>query len=167
MSLWTFLRIPSSPFVKKYLTENLNSWSSTIIVPHGDQYVDISSAAQGFLSTAPAGIFPPQEITHLKNDAFYQFDCDRFKGIQCKDELCDLIKSPNCVDGCKVSVKVSNTRPSMFRKATWHFACSHARVYSQKQESFGHGLVSKTNVSKQTLKRTKSKGTAVKGVFSC
>ncbi len=50
-----------------HLTENLNSWSSTMIVPHGDQYVDISSAAQGFLSTAPAGIFPPQEITHLKN----------------------------------------------------------------------------------------------------
>ena len=55
-----------------YLTENLNSWSSTMIVPHGDQYVDISSAAaQGFLSTAPTGIFPLQEITHLKNDAFY------------------------------------------------------------------------------------------------
>lgn len=150
-----------------HLTGNLNSWSSKMIVPHGDQNIDISSAAQGsLLSTAPAGIFPPQEITHhFKNDALYRFDGDRFKGLECKEKVRDLILSPNCVDGCKVSVKYSNSRPSMFRKHTWYFACSHARVHSQTQESFASGLVSKTNVSKQTLKRTKTQGTAVKGRF--
>ena len=66
-----------------HLTGNLNSWSSKMIVPHGDQNIDISSAAQGsLLSTAPAGIFPPQEITrHFKNDALYQFDGDRFNSL--------------------------------------------------------------------------------------
>ncbi len=105
-----------------------------------------------------------QEITHhFKNDALYRFDGDRFKGLECKEKVRDLILSPNCVDGCKVSVKYSNSRPSMFRKHTWYFACSHARVHSQTQESFASGLVSKTNVSKQTLKRTKTQRTAVKG----
>jgi hypothetical protein len=50
------------------LTKTLNSWSSRMIVLHGDQYVDIFSAAQGPLSIPPVGIIPPQEIKDSKDD---------------------------------------------------------------------------------------------------
>ena len=147
-------------------TKKLNSWSSRMVVLHRDQYVDISSAAQGPSSIPPIGIFPPQEITaNLAYHASYQFDADRFKGIQSKGELFDMITSPTCVDGCKLTLKNVDYCTSIFRKCTWSFACSHARVYSQSQESFDQGVVSKTNVSKHSLKRTKSKGTNVKGIF--
>mgnify|MGYP006207385047 CR=1 FL=1 len=44
-------------------------------------------------------------------------------------------------------------------------AAGYSLLIAQTQESFASGLVSKTNVSKQTLKRTKTQGTAVKGRF--
>ena len=136
-----------------------------MVALHGDQYVDISSAAQGPSSILPVGILPPQERTaNLAYHASYQFDADRFKGIQSKGELFDMITSPTCVDGCKLTLKNVDYRTSIFRKCTWSFACSHARVYSQSQQSFDQALVSKTNVSKQSLKRTKSIGTSVKGM---
>ena len=146
-------------------TNNLNSWSSRMVVLHRDQYVDISSAAQGPSSILPIGIYPPQEITaNLAYHASYQFDSDRFKGIQSKGELFEMMTSPTCVDGCKLILKNVDYRTSIYHKCTWSFACSHARVYSQSQQSFDQGLVSKTNVSNQSLKRTKSKGTRVKGM---
>ena len=33
----------------------MNVWSSTITIPQGDEYLDISSAAMGKLSTTPIG----------------------------------------------------------------------------------------------------------------
>ena len=100
-------------------TNNLNSWSSRMVVLHRDQYVDISSAAQGASSIPPVGINPPQEITaNLAYYASYQFDSDRFKGIQSKGELFEMITSPFCVDGCKLTLKNIDYRTSMYRKCT-------------------------------------------------
>ena len=119
-----------------------------MVVLHRDQYVDISSAAQGPSSIPPVGIFPPQKITaNLAYHASYQFDAHRFKGIQSKGELFDMITSPTCVDGCKLTLKNVDYRTSIFCKCTWSFACSHACVYSQSQQSFDQGLVSKTKES--------------------
>jgi hypothetical protein len=39
------------------LTSDLNSWSSKMVISHGDQSLDISSAAQGSLSSTPIGVF--------------------------------------------------------------------------------------------------------------
>jgi hypothetical protein len=37
------------------LAELTNNWSSTIIIPQGDAFLNISSAAQGKLSVTPDG----------------------------------------------------------------------------------------------------------------
>jgi hypothetical protein len=39
------------------LTSDLNSWSSKMVISHGDQSLDISSAAQGSLSSTPIAVF--------------------------------------------------------------------------------------------------------------
>ncbi len=44
------------------LTSDLNSWSSKMVISHGDQSLDISSAAQGSLSFTPIGVFPLKNI---------------------------------------------------------------------------------------------------------
>jgi hypothetical protein len=35
------------------LTSDLNTWTSKFVVTHGDQSIDVSSAAQGALSSSP------------------------------------------------------------------------------------------------------------------
>jgi hypothetical protein len=39
------------------LVEQMNTWSSSITIPQGDEYLDISSAAMGKLSTTPIGAY--------------------------------------------------------------------------------------------------------------
>jgi hypothetical protein len=61
------------------------------MVPHGDQSIDVSSAAQGALSSSPlSGTSPHQTIQYI------------FFGIDGKDLLIKMLKSPNCIDGCKL-----------------------------------------------------------------
>jgi hypothetical protein len=40
-----------------HLVEQMNTRSSTITIPQGDEYLDISSAAMGKLSTTPIGAY--------------------------------------------------------------------------------------------------------------
>ena len=57
-----------------HLVEQMNKWSSTITIPQGDEYLDISSAAMGKLSTTPIGApnqpftFPMPEAVWLGSD---------------------------------------------------------------------------------------------------
>ena len=46
------------------LTSDLNSWTSNFVMTHGDQSKDVSSAAQGALSSSPSGIYPHQIIQY-------------------------------------------------------------------------------------------------------
>ena len=47
-----------------HLSSDLNSWTSKFVTTHGDQIIDVSSAAQGDVSSSPSGIYPPQNITY-------------------------------------------------------------------------------------------------------
>ena len=40
-----------------HLVEQMNKWSSTITIPQGDEYLDISTAAMGKLSTTSIGAY--------------------------------------------------------------------------------------------------------------
>ena len=67
--LQTATSIPEHRTVKSInnllrLTSDLNSWSSNMVISHGDQSLDISSAAQGALSSPPIGVFPLQNIPY-------------------------------------------------------------------------------------------------------
>jgi hypothetical protein len=82
------------------LTSDLNSWSSKMVISHGDQSLDISSAAQGSLSSTPIGVFPLQNIPYPGTK--YCFDENIFFGCDAKEFLVKMLRSPNCIDGCKL-----------------------------------------------------------------
>ena len=75
-----------------------------------------------------------------------------------------MLKSPNCIDGCKVVSMPPKKHKSHFRKGAWTFVCSHGIVMNDMDDShFYPDSVGKSNVPIQRLKRTKSRGSAVKG----
>jgi hypothetical protein len=75
-----------------------------------------------------------------------------------------MLKSPNCIDGCKLVSMRQNRIQSHFRKGAWTFVCSHGIVMNDMDEShFYPDSVGKSYVLIQGLKRTKSRGRAVKG----
>jgi hypothetical protein len=144
------------------LTSDLNSWTSKFVITHGDQSIDVSSAAQGDFSSSPSGIHPHQNIPYPYTK--YCFDDKIFGGIEAKDLLIKMLKSPNCIDGCKLVTMRQNRTQSHFRKGAWTFVCSHGIVMNDMDEShFNPDSVGKSNVPIQGLKRTKSRGMAVKG----
>ena len=145
------------------LTSDLNTWTSNFVVPHGDQSIDVSSAAQGALSSSPlSGAFPHQTMQYPC--AKYYFDENHFFGIDGKDLLIKMLKSPNCIDGCKLVSMRQKKIKTQFRKGTWTLVCSHGIVMNEMDESHFHpDSVGKCYVPIQTLKRTKSRGSAVKG----
>ncbi len=75
-----------------------------------------------------------------------------------------MLKSPNCIDGCKLVSMWQKRIQSHFRKGAWTFVCSHGIVMNDIDEShFYPDSVGKSNVPIQGLKCTKSRGSAVKG----
>ncbi len=133
------------------------------MITHGDQSIDVSCAAQGALSSSPSGIYPDQNIQYLFTK--YSFDENMFRGIDAKDLLIKMIKSPNCVDGCKLMSRQFKNNKTQFRKGAWTFVCSHGLVMNDMVDShFDPDSVGKSHVPFQGLKRTKSRGCAVKGM---
>jgi hypothetical protein len=75
-----------------------------------------------------------------------------------------MLKSPKCIDGCKLVSMRQKQIKTQFRKGTWTLVCSHGIVMNEMEEShFYPDSVGKFNVPIQNLKRTKSRGSAVKG----
>ena len=79
------------------LAELTNNWSSTIIIPQGDAFLNISSAAQGKLSVTPDGATnQPNVYPKGQSPSLYRFDPDIFgdndwhklKGMLSKRECC-------------------------------------------------------------------------------
>jgi hypothetical protein len=133
------------------------------VITHGDQSIDVSCAAQGALSSSPSGIYPDQNIQYPCTK--YSFDENIFGGVGAKDLLIKMIKSPNCVDGCKLVSRQPGDNKTQFRKSSWTFVCSHGIVMNDMVEShFDPDSVGKSHVPFQGLKCTKSRGCAVKGM---
>jgi hypothetical protein len=85
------------------------------------------------LSSSPSGIYPVQNIQYPSTK--YSFDENNFGGIGAKDLLIKMIKTPNCIDGCKlVSMQPKNNK-TQFRKGAWTFVCSHGLVINDMVES--------------------------------
>ena len=62
-----------------HLVEQMNTWSSTITIRQGDEYLDISSAAMGALSTTPIRANnQPLTFPKGKSASFFQFDPNIF-----------------------------------------------------------------------------------------
>ncbi len=88
-----------------------------------------------------------------------------FRWISANDLLIKMVKSPNCVDGCKLVSRRFKNNKTQFRKGAWTFVCSHGLVMNDMVDShFDPDSVGKAHVPFQGLKRTKSRGCAVKGM---
>jgi hypothetical protein len=123
----------------------LNTWTSKFVITHGDQSIDVSCAAQGALSSSPSGVYPDQIIQYPFTK--YYFDENMFRGIGAKDLLIKMIKSPNCVDGCKLVSMRPNNNKTQFRKGAWTFVCSHGLVVNDIVHShFDPDSVGKSHV---------------------
>jgi hypothetical protein len=55
---------------------DLNTWTSKFVVTHGDKSIDVSLAAQGYISTFPFEISPTQQIEYSWTN--YCFDENLF-----------------------------------------------------------------------------------------
>ena len=150
-----------------HLVEQSNIWSSTITIPQDDNYVDISSAAMGKLSTTPIGA-SNQPLTFPKGQSasFYRFDPQIFNENSWP-KLKEMLTKVGCVSGCRLTVSHVDTRKSCNKIASYTLRCTHGYVFRNRGAStFDEGDVGPNNVVTEFIKRVKTKG-AMKGKFEC
>ena len=150
-----------------HLVEQSNIWSSTITIPQDDNYVDISSAAMGKLSTTPIGASnQPVTFPKGKSASFYRFDPQIFNENSWP-KLKEMLTKVGCVSGCRLTVSHVDTRKSCNKIASYTLRCTHGYVFRNKGAStFDEGDVGPNNVVTEFIKRLKTKG-AMKDKFEC
>jgi hypothetical protein len=143
-----------------HLVEQANIWSSTITIPQGDEFLDISSAAMGKLSATPIGasnqpfIFPKG-----KSASVYRLDPEIFNENSWP-KIKDMLTKVGCVSGCRLSVSHMDTRKTCNRLASYTLRCTHGFLYRNNGASaFEEGEVGPSNVATEFIKRVKTKGT--------
>jgi hypothetical protein len=89
------------------LVDENNQWSSTIVIPQGDGFLDISSALMGAFSATPAGatnqpnVYPSGKAA----SSFYRFDPDPYQGEQSWPTLKAMLINAGRVSGCRLTTK--------------------------------------------------------------
>ena len=146
-----------------HLVEQMNTWSSTITIPQGDEYLDISSAAMGKLSTVPIGAYnQPSTFPKGRSASFFRFDPKIFHENSWP-MLKDVLTKVGCVSGCRLAVTHTTSRNTCNRLATHTLRCTHGFVYRYIGAStFEEGNIGPSNVVTEFIKRVKTKG-AMKG----
>jgi hypothetical protein len=139
------------------MTAYLKSWSSKFVVLHGDTLLDTSSVVQGSESFILCGIYS-HKLPYLQT--LYCFDDNHFFSID--EKMISMIKSPTTTDGCKLVTNQSKAKMSNYRKKLQHF-CVPIVMKVSDDVQFHPDNVGKSNVSIRCLKRTKSKGSAMRG----
>ncbi len=137
----------------------MNIWSPTIKIPQGDEYLDISSAAMGKISTTPIGASnQPFTFPKGKCASVYRFDPQIFNENSWP-KLKDMLTKVGCVSGCRLTVSHVDSRKLCHRLAVYTLRCTHGRVYQNKGAStFEEGDVGPSNVVTEFIKRVKTKG---------
>ena len=152
------------------LAELTNNWSSTIIIPQGDAFLNISSAAQGKFSVTPDGATnQPNVYPKGKSASLYRFDPDMF-GENDWPKLKGMLCKVGCVSGCKLTTQYSYpsqspSNQSQNRKASYCLSCTHAiKGRFTGSSIFNDDDIGPTNVVTEQIKRTKTKG-SMKGIM--
>jgi hypothetical protein len=108
------------------LVDENNKWSSTILIPQGDGFLDISSALMGDLSATPVGATKqPTIFPSGKSASFYHFDPDLYQGKESWPTLKEMLINAAPVSGCRLSTRCSSLRVSINQKATYELQCCH------------------------------------------
>ena len=146
-----------------HLVEQMNTWSSTITIPQGDEYLDISSAAMGKLSTTPIGAYnQPSTFPKGYSASFFRFDPKIFNENSWP-MLKDVLTKVGCVSGCRLAVSHFAIEKTCNRLATYTLRCTHGVIYQNIGAStFEEGNIGPSNVVTEFIKRVKTKG-AMKG----
>ena len=142
------------------LAELSNNWSSTIIIPQSDAFLNISSAAQGKLSVTPDGATnQPNVYPKGQSPSVYRFDPDIF-GENDWPKLKGMLCKVGCVSGCKLTTQFSfPSKQCHTRKATYYLSCTHAiKGRFSGSSIFNDDDVGPINVVTEQIKRTKTKG---------
>jgi hypothetical protein len=142
-----------------HLVEQANIWSSTITIPQGDEYFDISSAAMGKFSTTPIGASnQPFTFPKGKSASVYRFDPQIFDENSWP-KLKDMLTKVGCVSGCRLTVFHADSRKTCNPLAAYTLRCTHGRVYRNYDAStFEEDDVGPSNVVTEFIKRRKTKG---------
>ncbi len=155
------------------LAELTNNWSSTVIIPQGDAFLNISSAAQGNLSVTPDGaINQPNVYPKGKSASLYCFDPDIF-GENDWPKLKGMLSKVGCVSGCKLTTQFSfpshsPSKQSHTRKATYYLSCTHAiKGRFSGSSIFNNDDIGPINVVREQIKRTKTKGSLKGNIEIC
>ena len=92
-----------------HLVDENNQWLSTIFIPQGDGFLDISSALMGDLSATPVGATKQPTIFPTgKSASFYCFDPDLYQGEESWPTLKEMLINAACVSGCRLSTNYSS-----------------------------------------------------------
>jgi len=144
-------------------TDKLSNWTQTISVIHDGVSIDISSAANGKLSTIPVGA-PNSSQLGLPSGSRYRFDSLQYKGLVQLKSITRLILGPSFCPGCQM-MSSHQSPASPHRQGTWEFACSkHRASRIDNTPFFSPGHMSMKNIKPQTLKRKKTSGSTHAGV---
>jgi hypothetical protein len=90
------------------LVDENNQQSSTILIPQGGDFLDISSALIGDLSATPVGATKQPTVPTGKSASFYRFDPDLYQGEESWPTLKEMLINAACVSGCRLSTNYSS-----------------------------------------------------------
>ncbi len=98
----------------------MNTWSSSITITQGDEYLDISSAAMGKLSTTPIGAYnQPSTFPKGRSASFFRFDPELFNENSWPT-LKGVLTKVGCVSGCRLTVSHSAMHTWSYRSGGAH-----------------------------------------------
>ena len=127
---------------------NLSTWSSKLVVPHGEAKVDVSCAALqvGCIRRRP----PVSDLPcDLPNNSLYRFDPNIFCGEKCAGSIESIIKE-SC-DGCTLHVFRSGSRSG--NRIYYSLRCACYRV---EKQTFDPNKFSKHGVKPEEVIQTNS-----------
>ena len=142
------------PDIVQALTDWQNDaceWQSNPIIDHDGICVPICQAV-GKDSMTPIGA-PGQPRWYPKNSK-YQFDSDRFKGLDAKNDLIDMLKS-SC-PGCTLYLQVDDNRKGLYQLRCNHYPIQHesTKKFSDPQRFTKDNVVRIGNKRSQSYKQS-------------
>jgi hypothetical protein len=144
-----------------------NDWLSTVVIPNGIDLLDISSAANGDLSTTPVGATKqPYEYPRWEtSSSVIRFDPDIFGEHSWPQLHSMLLTKVGCVSvsGCQLVLSTSLGGRSNQRKVSYQLWCTHGIAMTNKGCSvFTNENIGPPNVRTERMKRVKTGG-AIRG----
>jgi hypothetical protein len=150
---------PETAKAVKCITDDCKVWHQHFYMPHGDQVVDISCAANGRHSVTPSNA--TNQPTRFPTDSVYRFDI-KYKGMASADELIRALKHPNVHPGCNLIKRGGQPISTSVKVGIWLLSCDQHVGSCVNEDNFVDGKLAQENIMHPSMKKTKSSGTTNK-----